>query len=486
MPRLRQTLIRYAAALGWVVLSAGVAELLFRLTASTRLSMVFLAGVLLTAFLHGSGPAYFAAGLAFFAYNFYLVEPRFSVSIEAEDVLNLVVFLGVAMLTGNLTGRVRDQAARAEARARTTDTLFRATREFSALSDETAIRQRLAHHLASASDGAAFVREGESLMVDPVILTPPGEVLSAAAAAELEAGDAGRSAIAGSWTLRPLRIGGLALGVAAWREDSVRPLGEEDRRLLEILADAGATALDRARLAAAKTEAETRARTEDLRNALLSSISHDLRTPLAAILASATSLQQFGESFDAATRQDLAATIQEEAERMEAFVGNLLNMTRLEAGAVVIHKVAFSVAEVVSRTVQRQNRGGGRIVLAGSLTGLPEGIGDAALFEQAFANVLENGLRHTPDGAPLSVAGRSEGDRILVEVIDDGPGVAPEALPRIFEKFYRAPAAVQRAGTGLGLSIARGVLEAMDGGIEARNRSDGHTGLHVTITLAAA
>lgn len=126
-------LSRYAAALGWIVLATAAAELLFRLTESTRLSMVFLAGVLLTAFFQGSGPAYFAAALAFFVYNFYLVEPRFTVTFEAEDLINLVVFMAVAMLTGNLTGRVRDQAQRAEARAKATDALFQASRAFSAL-----------------------------------------------------------------------------------------------------------------------------------------------------------------------------------------------------------------------------------------------------------------------------------------------------------------------------------------------------------------
>lgn len=468
------------------MLSTGVAEVLFRLTQSTRLSMVFLAGVLLTAFFQGSGPAYFAAGVAFFVYNFYLVEPRFSISIEAEDLINLVVFLSVAMLTGNLTGRVRDQAARAEARARSTDILFQATREFSALSDEALIREKLAQHMAAAANGVAFVQDGPLTISQPPTLAPPLDLIGPAAAVARDPSGIATTHTAGPWTLRSLRTVGLSLGVVAWSEEAGRPLSEDQRRLLEILADAGAAALGRARLAAAKTDAETRARTEDLRNALLSSISHDLRTPLAAIMASATSLLQFGESFDLATRADLASTIQEETERMDAFVVNLLNMTRLEADALAIQKSPFSVSEVVSRTIQRRPSGGGRIQLLAGPENLPEALGDPGLFEQALANVIENALRYSPRDTPLTVASQREGDRILVEVIDNGPGVAECDLPRIFDKFYRAPGNAHRGGTGLGLSIARGLLTAMDGTISARNRTDAHRGLHVTLSLEVA
>lgn len=468
------------------MLSTGVAEVLFRVTQSTRLSMVFLAGVLLTAFFQGSGPAYFAAGLAFFVYNFYLVEPRFSISFEAEDLINLVVFLTVAMLTGNLTGRVRDQAARAEARAKSTDILFQATREFSALSDEALIREKLAQHMAAAANGAAFVRVGPLTISQPPTLATPLDLIGSEAAMEKDSGGVATTDKEGPWTLRSLRTAGLSLGVVAWREEAGRALSEDQGRLLEILADTGAAALGRARLAAEKTDAETRARTEDLRNALLSSISHDLRTPLAAIMASATSLLQFGESFDLATRADLASTIQEETERMDAFVANLLNMTRLEADALAIQKSPFSVGEVVSRTIQRRPSGGGRIQLLAGAENLPEALGDAGLFEQALANVVENALRYSPRDAPLTVASHREGDRIVVEVIDNGPGVAECDLPRIFDKFYRAPGNTHRGGTGLGLSIARGLLAAMDGTISARNRTDAPRGLHVTLSLEVA
>ncbi|MBU2362984.1 MAG: DUF4118 domain-containing protein, partial [Alphaproteobacteria bacterium] len=255
MRPLKATFVRYAAAAGLVALSTVAAELLFRLTESPRLSMAFLGGVLVAAYLLGSGPAYFAAGLAFLVYNFYLVEPRFTFSFESEDALTLAVFLAVAMLTGNLTGRVRDQAARAEARARTTDALFRATREFSALSEESVIREMLARHLAAAARGVAFVRDGLALVGGSPDVAADAGLLRAAAALDAEPGDASWTTPSGAWSLRTLRTAGQSLGVVGWRGGPEHPLSRDEQTLLEILADAGAAALARARLTAAKAEA---------------------------------------------------------------------------------------------------------------------------------------------------------------------------------------------------------------------------------------
>lgn len=441
--------------------------------------MVFLASVLFSAYFLGSGPAYLAAGLAFLVYNFYLVEPRFTFLFESEDLLTLAVFLAVAMLTGNLTGRVRDQAARAEARARTTDVLFRATREFASLSEEEVIRGRLAQRLAAAAGGQAFVQDGQRLAISGP--EPRSELLAAARAFAVDA-----AVPHDGWTFHVLGAADLPLGVAAWRPGADHALSRDETTLLEILAEAGAAALARARLAAAKAEAETRARTEDLRNALLSSVSHDLRTPLAAILASASSLEQFGDTFAPEVRRDLAATIQEEAERLDVFVANLLNMTRVEAGALIVRPAPFSAAEVVDRTVQRRVRSLRRQAQVSTPADLPEALGDPVLFEQALGNVVENAMRHTPPDAAVQVQAWSADGEVVVEVSDAGPGVAPEELPHIFEKFFRGDAGAGRAGTGLGLSITRGLMEGMGGAVAARNHPAPQRGLAVTLRLPAA
>lgn len=484
--RLQRHVARYALAAVFVALSTLTAEVMYRTSENPRLSMAFLAGVLVSAYLLGSGPAYVAAGLAFLSYNFYLVEPRFIFSFESEDVVTLAAFLAVAMLTGNLTGRVRDQAARAEARAQTTDILFRATHEFSALSDEAVIRQRLVQHLATAARGDALVKDQDDLRVWPECLSSPAEAIEAARSLEAAPGDAAWSVASGGWVVRTLRAGGQSLGVAAWRSVDDPSLNPDERTLLEILADAGAAALARARLNAARAEAEARAKTEDLRNALLSSISHDLRTPLAAILASASSLEQFGDGFDSAVRNDLAATIREEAERLDAFVANLLHMSRVESGALAVQATPFGAAEVIARTVERRARVLGGRTTVEAPTDLADALGDPVLFEQALGNVVENALRHTPPQAAVEVRAWQDGVDVVVEVADRGSGVDPGETERIFQKFVRGAGAFGRPGVGLGLAIARGLAEAMGGSVSARNRTPPETGLVVTFRIPAA
>jgi two-component system sensor histidine kinase KdpD len=472
---------RYGMALAIVAISTGGAELLYQLTGSNRVAGVFLVGVLVTSYLVGSGPGYFAAISSFLIYNLYVTTAQFSLaSYRAEDVLVLLTFPTVAMLMGNLTGRVRDEAKRAEARALATAVLFEGTREFSISDDPAMIRARLADHLAAAAQGCAFVLDGD-LLHSAGGEAPTPMVLSAARALALEDGAEPRTIEAAGWRVRYLTGG----GVAGWRADP--PLGPDEESLLQILADAGAAATARAQLAVAKADSEARGRTEDLRNALLSSISHDLRTPLAAVLASASSLQEFGDKFDAKTRHDLTATIQEEAERLNAFVTNLLNMTRLESGALDVETAAFDLAEVVDRTRRRfeRLRGKREIVCAlGEDAGVA--LGDPVLFEVALANVLENAVRYSPDGGTIALSSFQRDGQVVVQVADEGPGVAPAELPRLFEKFYRGSAAKRMPGTGLGLSIVRGVMQGMDGQASAAFRPDAPSGLVLSLTLPAA
>ena len=483
-----RTLWRYGAAFVIVVLSTGAAEAFYRITQVTRVSAIFLAGVLIAAFWLGSGPAYFAAGLAFLAYNFYLMEPRSELTLGAlEAALTLALFFAVAMLTGSLTGRVRDQAEKAQARARTTQALFDATRDFSASPDEAFIRERLVHHLAAAARGSALVFSGAEAFASPVGLDRPEALARQALAFEAEDGSGEvKTTFIDGWILRPLHADGAALGTAAWRSQSGARLAPDEQTLLEILADTGAAAVARARLTAAKANAEARARTEELRNALLSSISHDLRTPLAAIMASASSLQEFHDDFDAATRRDLTATILEESERMNAFVANLLNMTKLEAGALAVQRTRFDIHEVIERTLRRQQRVNNRTILQATPGEDLEASGDPLLFEQALGNVVENAIRYSPAGSTVRIACERGQTEAVVRVTDEGPGVSPSDMARIFDKFYRSPSVSGKAGTGLGLSITRGFMEAMGGNVTAVNRPQPEHGLAVTLKLGLA
>jgi two-component system sensor histidine kinase KdpD len=471
---------RYAVAVAMVVAATGGAAVLDRLTHSNRVAGVYLVCVLVTSYLVGSGPGYLAAFASFLIYNFYVANTNFSwESYKGEDVLVLLTFPTVALLMGNLTGRVRDEAKRAEARARATAVLFEGTREFSASDDPVFIRTRLADHLAAAARGQAFVLDGDVLSVTGGEAPTP-MVMSAARALAEERGTL-RTIEAAGWRVRALAGG----GVAGWRAEP--PPGPEEENLLQILADAGAAASARAELAVGKAGAEARARTEDLRNALLSSISHDLRTPLAAVLASATALQEFGDKFDAKTRHDLTATIQEEAERLNAFVTNLLHMTRLESGALDPTSAAFDLAEVIERTRRRFERLRGQREIACALgDGAGVAVGDPVLFEVALANVLENAVRYSPEGATISLSSDIRDGHVVVQVADQGPGVPENELGRLFEKFYRGSAAKRMPGTGLGLSIVRGVMQGMGGQATAALRGDAASGLVVSLILPAA
>lgn len=470
---------RYGCALAILATATLLAQALYMLTGSNRVGGAWQVGVLVTAYLLGSGPGYLSAAVSFLIYNLYVGGGHLGLPhYRPEDILVLVTFPTVALLTGSLTGRVRDEARRARARALTTAVLFEATREFSASDDPDLIRARLAEHLAAASHGRAFVLDGEALFLAGS--APPAAVMSAARALGHDKGAEARTVEADGWRVRHLAGG----AVAAWSLDP--RAGAEEAALLQILADAGAATTTRAALTVAKAEAEARARTEDLRNALLSSISHDLRTPLAAVLASATSLQEFGDKFDAKTRHDLTTTIQEEAERLNAFVTNLLNMTRLEGGALDPSSSAFDLAEVVERTKRRFERLRGKRKIACALDDAATvALGDPVLFEVALANVLENAIRYSLDGGLISLKGYPREDQVVIEVTDEGPGVPEAELPRLFEKFYRGSAAKRTPGTGLGLSIVRGVMQGMGGQASATLRSDARSGMVMSLALPA-
>jgi two-component system sensor histidine kinase KdpD len=264
---------------------------------------------------------------------------------------------------------------------------------------------------------------------------------------------------------------------------SMRPLTPDQRDLLAALAGQIAVPLERARLSAERDAARLAAESEQLRSTLLSSVSHDLRTPLAAITGAASGLLETPPPAPALARE-LASTVLDEAERLNRLVGNLLDMTRLESGTLQPKRDWHSLEEVVGSALARVRRhAGGRAMEASVAADLPLVALDAVLVEQALVNILENALRHGGPGGTVSVAARREGPDAILEVSDEGPGFPPEDAERLFEKFYRARGGL---GAGLGLAIARAIVTAHGGTIRAEpGRPKGAT-FRVTLPLGEA
>jgi two-component system sensor histidine kinase KdpD len=286
----------------------------------------------------------------------------------------------------------------------------------------------------------------------------------------------------------PLRTARGPVAVVGIDRDAPGPLLSPDQsRLLDALGDQAAVSIERVSLAEDLDRSRLNAETERLRTALLTSISHDLRTPLSTILGAAGTLQSYHDTLDAAARAELLGSIAEEAERLNRFVANLLDMT----GAVTLRPEPTDVGEVIGSTLARAAKvlSGHRVALdvAADVPLLPL---DAMLLEQVLFNLLDNAARYTPTGSAVTLRGWRDRQEVRIQVIDEGPGIALDLTERIFEKFYRAPEAThqadhRRAGTGLGLAICRGFVEAMGGRITAANRAD-RSGAVFTIALPVA
>ncbi|MGC1353672.1 MAG: ATP-binding protein, partial [Xanthobacteraceae bacterium] len=322
---------------------------------------------------------------------------------------------------------------------------------------------------------------------------PPEDILdNADLAAAKWAWENDRAAGRGSDTLPgakrlflPMHTGRGAIGVMGIDSDKPGPLFTPDqRRLLDALLDQGALAIERVRLVEDMDRVERVAETERLRSALLTSISHDLKTPLAAVLGSASALRDIGPKLSEVEKADLLATIIDESERLNRFIANLLDMTKLESGAVSPNVAMHDIGEIVGSALRRASRilshHHVELELAPDLPMLEV---DAVLFEQALFNLLDNAAKYAPTETTIRIQSWRTRDSVCLRVLDEGSGIPAGDLDHIFDKFYRAQKTDQvRAGTGLGLAISRGFVEAMHGTIAAANRTD-RSGAAFTITL---
>jgi two-component system sensor histidine kinase KdpD len=485
-----------------VAAAVGIGVGLRQTLAVTSISLVFLTAVLTSAALYGLWPSLYACLVSVLAYNFFFLPPIYSFTIaDPENAVALFFFAMAAVIASNLAAGVRAQALTASTRARTTEELYQFSRKLAGIVSLDDLLWATAYQIASMLNVRVvlLLPEGESVAVRAGY--PPEDELDVAdIAAAKWCWTSNREAGRGADTLPgarrlflPLRTGSGPVGVVGI--DSDRPAGDtspiftpDQRRLLDALTDQAAVSIERISLAADVDRARLLAETERLRSALLTSISHDLRTPLASIVGAASSLQSYAAILDEASRQDLLATILDEAERLNRFVANLLDMTRLESGALVLRRERADLGEVVGSALARAGRVLEHHTVDVSLApDIPLVELDVVLFEQALFNLLDNAAKYAPAGSKVTVRGWHEkgpgNGLVKLQVLDEGPGIPADAGEKIFEKFFRVHSGDrQRAGTGLGLAVCRGFVEAMGGTIGAASRLDTH-GAVFTITL---
>ncbi|MEH2503658.1 two-component system sensor histidine kinase KdpD [Bradyrhizobium sp. AZCC 1578] len=485
----------YMMALLFVAVSLGAAKLIQPMFGGIEnVDLVLLTAVVGVAVRYGLLPSLLASVAASLCYNFFFMPPVHTFTIaDPINIAAFFLFMLIALLVSNLAARVRSQADTAIGRVRTTESLYAFSRKLAgtatlddvlwATAYQTALMLKVRVVLLLPEDGVLTVKSGY----------PPEDQLGEAdLAAAKWAWDNDRAAGRGSDTLPgakrlflPMRTGRGAIGVIGIDDDRTGPLLTPDqRRLLDALVDQGALAIERVLLVEDMDRVKRTVESDRLRGALLTSISHDLKTPLASVLGAASALRDLGSSLNDAQKNELLATMIDESERLNRFIANLLDMTKLESGAIVPNTARHDVSEIVGSTLRRANK----ILLHHKVSlelspNLPMLELDAVLFEQVLFNLLDNAAKYAQAGTTISIRGTRDPASVSLQILDEGSGIPPAEVESVFDKFYRAQKGDHiRPGTGLGLAISRGFVEAMHGTISAANRTD-RSGAIITIRL---
>jgi len=456
------------------------------------LAMLYLTVITLVALRLGQIPSLVAAALSVAAYDVFFVPPYGTFAVgDTRHLLTFVTMFAVGVLISGLTLRLRRQGQQAREREARTAALYALSRELGAAADVEQATTALARHAADVVGGSSAVllaapdqplRVGSGmgdLVIDDALLAVARWVA-----------DHGRPAGRGTDTLPgtpatclPLAASGTVVGVLVLAHPHPHHWRFETDDLLAAFTRQTAMAVARARLSEEAEAAVLKARTEEMRSSLLSTVSHDLRTPLASVTGAATTLRESWARIDDESRAELLDTICDEAERLERLVGSLLDMTRLESGSLEVKREWVPVVELVGAALTRlDDRLLGRTVQTDLAAELPLVAVDPVLIEQVLVNLLENAIKYTPAGSPIEIAATVAGQTLVLTVADRGPGLPEGCESRIFEKFFRGPN-VRGGGVGLGLSICRGIVEAHGGSIDARNRSEGGAEIRILLPL---
>ncbi|WP_223923852.1 DUF4118 domain-containing protein [Geobacter sp. AOG2] len=458
--------------------------------APANMVMLYLFAVVLTAARLGLRPAILSAVLSVLAFDFLFVPPRFSLRVlDPEYLITFFALFVVGVIISSLVAQIRDKVDQVERQEARTSSLYYLTRDLSAAADvpavvgalQQAVRRNLGSRLAVVLD-----HENELQTVDSSTTLPLDDSSVEIAAWVMKSGRcAGKGTAAysdSSFLFVPIKTGRQTVGAMVIEEGETSLA--ENLQLVEAFSGQAAMALERVYLSHQAEEARILRQKNHLEQALLNSISHDLRTPLVTISGVLDLLLNNDERYGTEERRAMLAAASEEAGRLNRFVGSLLDMTRLEAGVLTPRLAACEMEEIVGCAVGgvEQRLGNHRIVTSLE-PDLPLVSADLALLTQALVNVLDNAIKHSPEDADILLSARLDGTSVILSVCDSGPGVPGGEEERIFDKFHRVTVPEKTGGTGLGLSIAKGIIEAHGGKITVSNRPEG--GLRVEVLLPA-
>ncbi len=481
----KNSLWPYVGALGVTIISTLLAYLMFGRFELANLIMVYLLGVVFIAIRFGRGPSLFASFLGVAAFDFFFVQPYFSFSVsDSQYWVTFMAMLAVAIIISHLMANVRSQAKIASHRERRALVLYAMSRDMTAGQNEEEILRSAVHHLYNEFSSQNVILFPDS---NGRIIYPSGPALPESLhAADLSVAqwvmDHNELAGLGTHTLPgaeavyfPLNIKTSVLGVLVLLPVNLRRVFlPEQQKLLETFIGQIAQAISRVRLTEQTRTVQVAMAAERLRNSLLSSISHDLRTPLTSIVSSASTLVEADQALQPEDKLELCRAIYDEGLRMASLVNNILDMAKLDAGAVQLNKQDTPLENIINKVLkQLQKRLEGRQLNVNLPTGMPMLYADALMIEQVLSNLLENVLRYTPEQSPIEISAKTTETTVNITVADQGPGIPVGLEDKLFEKFYRVHPGVAQSGVGLGLSICKAIVTAHGGSIYAQNRPEG-------------
>ncbi|HSN13378.1 MAG TPA: ATP-binding protein [Anaeromyxobacteraceae bacterium] len=494
MTQTRSSFVEYLRAAAIIAATTAVAAGTRALFHVPDIEMLFLLGVVLTALTSSRKASLAAAALAVVAYDFFFVPPPFTLDVaDARYLLTFGMMFGVSLIVATLTHRLREGQHAAFVREHRSSVLYALTRGLGAAGDERGVAEACVEAAAAAFDAEAVFFRVRGDQVAPVAAMPASTVLEPSemevarwVVARGQPAGLGADVLAAEPVLcAPVRAWGEVAAVLAVRPQGARIPDVDERSLLEAMGRQAALALDRVRLSEEARQSTLRAETERLRSGLLSAVSHDFRTPLAAVVGAATTLRDEADVLDDATRRELTEAICDEAERLERLVSNLLDMTRLDSGAVEPKREWVPLDEVLGSALGRLERmlAGRQVTTTLHADAAMVSI-DPILIEQLIVNLLENAAKYTPSNSVIELSAARAGAAVVLDVSDRGPGIPAGEEERIFERFRRGAHPGVR-GVGLGLAVSRAIATAHGGTLVASGRPGGGATFRLTLPLPA-